>query len=484
MRSLLWTLFALLFGVACGNAPPIGLESGADAGLPPAVDAGQTSADAGQASPDAGTTPISGQRLKARFVQSEDGRVRRLLGLFDSVPGQSCWLTRFAGVDDRVSCYPRASGTLVSLDAACTQLAVETSYGDHSWVLAQGPVRLGRRIMPAPAQRYFYVGGGRCSPTPEPVAAPLYEVAEQLGSEALAGGTVVRGVSDDRLGVLQFIGDDGSSVPYRLSDIVAQVDCTPGETEVGPRCRPETGTLHDEGRLDERCDRLAILDYSATPVAVVPERGGAIYRFDLPQRTSTQLQLGRVGPGGMCMLEETNLGRYTLHLGTPYPPRDWAPIALDFAASGSLRAAVGRLPSGAPAEIEPNLDPRVLFELDGQPCGPVWTSQSELRCMPTPSADVLSWVTAYADARCSERALAMREDTTPPAEVLLVDNYDADGLPFGQVRPVGEALDRGRVYVNENGGCTRTSQAARYFRLGDPLDPSRFPALRVVTEEP
>lgn len=483
MRSLPWTLFALLIGAACGNAPPIGLEPRGDAGQTSA-DAGQTSADAGQATPDAGTTPISGQRLKARFVQSEDGRVRRLLGLFDSVPGQSCWLTRFAGVDDRVFCYPRASGTLVSLDAACTQLAVETSYGDHSWVLAQGPVRLGRRITPAPAQRYYYVGGGRCSPTPEPVAAPLYEVAEQLSSEALAGGTVVRGVSDDRLGVLQFIGDDGSSVPYRLSDTVAQVDCTPGETEVGPRCRPETGTLHDEGRLDERCDRLAILDYSATPVAVVPERGGAIYRFDLPQRTSTQLQLGRVGPGGMCMLEETNLGRYTLHLGTPYPPRDWAPIALDVAESGALRAVVGRLPSGAPAEIEPALDPGTFFELDGQPCGPVWTSPTDLRCLPTPSEAVMGWVTAFADARCTERVLAMREGSAPPAEVLLVGAYGAENLPVGDVRAVGEALDIGRIYVDSNGTCTRTTQVASYFRLRAQIDPSRFPALRLVTEEP
>ena len=119
-----------------------------------------------------------------------------------------------------------------------------------------------------------------------------------LGAEALAGGTVVRGASSDRLTVLQFVGDDGSSVPYRLIDVVAATDCTPGETAAGPRCRPDMGTLHDEGRLDERCDRLAILDYGMTSVAPIPERNGDVYRFDFPPRDQSRLQLGRAGPGG------------------------------------------------------------------------------------------------------------------------------------------------------------------------------------------
>ena len=489
MRLLPLSVVALLFGAACGNTAPIGLEPGADAGLPPSGDAGQSAdagpaaTDAGQAAADAGHRPISGRRLKARFVESADGRVRRLFGLFDSVPGQACWLTRFSSPDGRAHCFPRASGTLVYLDAACTQLAVETTEGEHSWVLANGPVRLGPQIRPAPTRRYLHLGVGRCAPTAEPPTGSVYEVAEQLGAEALAAGTVVQAASNDRLSVLEFVGDDGSSVPYRLIDAVAKVDCTPGQTEVGPRCRPDVGTLHDEGRLDERCDRLAILDYSMTPVAAVPERGGDIYRFDFPERGSTRLQLGRVAPGGMCTLEETNLGRYTLHLGTPYPERDWAPIALDVAESGPLRAVVGRLPSGAPAEIEPRLEPGAFFELDGQPCGPVWTSPTDLRCLPTPSEAVMGWVTAFADARCTERVLAMREGSTPPAEVLLVGAYGPENLPVGDVRPVGEALDIGRIYVDSNGTCTRTSQAARYFRLGAALDPGRFPSLRLVTEE-
>ncbi len=488
MRSLPWLSCALYFSVACGNTAPIGLEPG-DAGLPdrgeaqvdagtPAVDAGAPAIDAGS-SADAGTTPIGGQRLKARFVESEDGKVRRLLGLIDTVPDQACWLTRFGDVDQRAYCYPRASGMLVYLDAACTQLAVETSAGDRQWVIAERTVRLGRRITPTPAERHFYLAPGSCTANSAPSAAPIYEVAEMLGAEALAGGTVVRGTSSDRLTVLQFVGDDGSSVPYRLIDVVAATDCTPGETAAGPRCRPDMGTLHDEGRLDERCDRLAILDYGMTPVAPIPERNGDVYRFDFPPRDQSRLQLGRAGPGGMCQLEQAELGRYTLHLGTPYPPQDWAPIPLDRAASGPLSAAVGRLPSGAAAEIEPRLDPS--FEFDGQRCGPVWARPGELRCLPTPDATVLGWVTAFADARCSERALAMEPGSTPPVEVLLADNTGPDELPFGEVRPVGEALDMGRVYVN-NGRCTPTTQAASYFRLGRPVDPSRFPVLRLVTE--
>ena len=454
-------LATVLWASACGDAPSLPLEPAPDAGPSTRLDAGTPGTDGGQAS-DAGTLRptaepghLGGTRLRAVFVGA--GEAQRFVTAWDTQLDTACWLTRFADADTEVRCYPRAGGVLVYGDTRCSTRYVETT-ATEGWVYTGNEVvRLGA---PATlAQRYTNLARCGCGPSSQAPQGTLYEVAEVLPIEQLAGGRVVDTDVNERLSVRTFEGQDGSRFVYDVIDRLASASCTASETE-GGRCEPTQGTLTDEGRLDETCARLAILDYGRVAVARVAGRGDAVYRFEFPERNvGNEVVLGRATAAGQCSTERTNLGRYTLHVGTPYPATEWP--ALDVVREGAqpLEAIVGRLPSGARAEPEPAVETSRVLRAGGAACVPARTADGLIRCLPTPAEGLEAWPVLFADARCSTRAARFRPGATPPAEVTLLDDSFA-ALPRGQVYAVDRALPSASVYIESGDGrCLLATEA-------------------------
>lgn len=481
--SLAPLLATVLWASACGDAPSQPLDPVPDAGPSTTLDAGSPGTDAGQAS-DAGTTRpaaepghVGGTRLRAMFVGA--GAAQRFISAWDTQLDTACWLTRFAGADTDVRCYPRASGVLVYGDTRCSTRYVETT-ATEGWVYAEGEVvRLGA---PATlAQRYSNLARCGCGPSNQAPQGTLYEVAEVLPIEQLAAGRVVDADVNERLSVRTFEGQDGSRFVYDVIDRLAGASCTASETE-GGRCEPAQGTLTDEGRLDETCTRLAILDYGRVAVARVAGRGDAVYRFEFPERTNgNDVVLGRSDVAGQCSTERTNLGRYTLHLGTPYPAAEWP--ALDVAREGTpaLEALVGRLPSGARAEPEPAVETARVLRAAGAPCVPARTYDDRVRCLPAPAEAVQAWPLLYADARCSARAARLQPGAPAPAEVTLLDDSFAE-LPRGRVYTVARPLTSDSVFtLRGDGRCVLASElglpSSDAYGLSPGASLERFPEL-------
>lgn len=475
-RSPLALLLAsVVWASACGDAPTLPLDPRADAGPTPGPDAG-LAPDAGGAPPRDEPGHVGGTRLRAVFVGA--GEARRFLTVWDTQLDTACWLTRFAAADTDVRCFPRASGTIVFGDQRCATRYVETT-ATEGWVYAEGlVVRLGAPV--TLEQRYTALARCGCAPSATPAQTPLYEIAEELPVEQLASGRIVDHDADERLRVRTFEGQDGSRFVYDVIDRLAEVSCTPTELE-GGRCEPEQGTLTDEGQLDETCARLAILDYRRVGVARVAGRGDAVYRFEFPERTEgNDAILGRVDPAGQCSTERTNLGRRTLHVGTPYPASAWP--ALDVAREGTsvLEAIVGRLPSGARAEAEPGVQTARGLRAGGVDCVPARADDGRIRCLPAPPPALDAWPMYYADARCTLRAARLRPEAPRPAEVTLLDDAFA-ALPRGQVYAVGRPLPSTAVYADTGDGrCVRADELAlpagdTYGLSAIPVD--RFPEL-------
>lgn len=425
----------------------------------------------------------AGTRLSPQYVESPDGRVQKLLQLIDRETGEPCFLSRFASADEEVECRPKAHGVKVFLDAECARPYVETAHGDHQWVSGSQIVRVGALLDPQPAERYIEYSPGQCAPFPSAREWPVYEIDETKTLEPVRG-RVVRGDPQARIGVWMFEGEDGSRIPYQLEDQLAQMPCVPQRTEDGPRCAPDTNfELHDEGWLDKNCEQLAILEYGATRIAKVPERNNEVYRFELPPHEQL-VELGRRDSMSMCSQEQQNLGRKTLHLGVPYPSREWAELEIHELGDEALGAELALLPSGERAEAEPWIDRVHLFHSNGAGCGPVWTGET-LRCLPSPEGPYLWWAAMFADYNCTRRIVAMAREGTVPEHVTITDGSaspEQGTLQTGGVWEVGEPFN-GPVYYGSPSECLEQrpmDSNARFFRVGSQVSAELFPELRLV----
>ncbi|MFO0725260.1 MAG: hypothetical protein U1E65_15870 [Myxococcota bacterium] len=450
-------LLALLFASACADAA-VKLD-------PP--DGGVTE-DAGSSGPST--------RLRAQVAVSLDGKLRGLVQLIDTQIGEACALQRFAPEGQPVACYPKASGLVYYADPACTQLVVETQHADHRWLTGDPLVVAGARLNPPPAHRYFQ--GRGCNEAGVPVD-PVYE-AQPLGDMRLAKGMLERDQSEPGLVVARVRGDDGSLFEEALIDPLTGAGCAPGETaSAGGRCVPDLGILHDEGLLDPSCTQLAIVEYGSTPVAAISERGGEIFRFQI--RTGTTVPLARMSAAGACTPEAVALGRKTLHLGTPYPERDWPSLTLKHSTSAGLELVEANLPSGRMVRPQDRLDDGAVFQGASGPCGPMWLSGS-LRCAPGAEA-----IEVYRDNRCSEPLFYFPTDTPPPAEIRAVSGFagpSGGGLPSGSVFTVGAKATPAALFAKTFGGSCDPYPipGGQVFLRGEAQPPEHYPELRLELE--
>ena len=468
----------LMSALACAGEPTTPLQT------PPGPDAGAAAPDAA-GSPDAALTSpsdagvTSQHRLHRQLVSSPDESLRRFYQLIDTTTGEPCFLNRGTASDGTMTCFPKASGELVYLDAACTRPYVETHARDQTLIMTVVPVRRGARVASPPAMRYFGWGDGQCGSAATPVAAPLFE-AEIVPVEQLPHGRLETSGSRGGLRTVTFVSDDGFRVLHDLIDETSGVSCLPGITAEGPRCQPDLqGEAVDEGLLDPACLRLAITPYGTTRVAPVEGRNGEIYLFEV---AVDQQHAGR-SSGGMCAVEDIPITRRTLHLGSPYPASLWPEMSVLREGGRGLGTYVATY-AGGDADPASRVDAATMFDYAGAPCGPAWID-GELRCLPAPPKTVLSWATIYADNRCTGRAMAMDNASSemPPPRVTVREGlHHATGLPESHVYEVGISIRSAYSITNSTGSCEPYPFTARYFALGARVDATVFPTLKLLTE--
>jgi hypothetical protein len=404
-----------------------------------------------------------------------------LLQTIDSELGKPCVIQQAAA--GRFSCAPPSWGRVIFLDAACTEPLIETQFPEERWVSTigyapyVGVAKLGPRRANATGTAFMGGADTACSPAGM-IQDPVFAVEELVPFDQWAAGAVEE-VDRGPLGATYFRGDDGSSFLLTLVDRTAEVECSPADTEAGPRCRAEIFTVNDTGLLDASCERLAIIDYTVPPVAKVPERGDEVFRFASQQLDGLEVMVGRREPDGSCAVEARSLGRMTLFLGEPYPPSAWPPLAFD-RSSGALGAAVPTFTSGGSAEALDNVDASELFEADGQACGPVWSGE-RLRCLPPTPDGPLRQPLLHADAACSRRVIALRaSEQDPPALVTAHDGTGVAGLPIGGRFSLGARLSTEAVFEKSSRGCLPRSGGPLVFELGAPAPVEALPELVLV----
>jgi hypothetical protein len=422
-----------------------------------------------------------GTRLQAQYVESAAGGPRRFLQMIDRESGDPCWLTRWANEETTVLCRPKASGMVVYLDPACTTPYLETNAEVGQWASAFGVVRVGPRLDPQPTERYLEFSPGQCASMPEAPWDPVHEISEEIVD--LPTGRIIDDASDTHILVRNFQGDDGSHVLYQLADRLAQVQCLPKETPAGSRCAPDTSfEMHDEGFLDIDCERLAVLEYGDNRVGIVPERANEVYRFEIPARAQDPF-MGRRELSGECTVEQQNTGRKTLHIGTPYPDRDWPVLEARVSADEALSARIATTPQGERAEPEPDRGHLGFFEANGEPCSPVWI-EGLLRCAPAIPEVYRSYEFFYADRACSERLVVMGQGELPAFVTVHETSTprSAYALPTGAVYQLGEEAQDTRYRRNVYGDCEldNINRRQRYYRLGAKQEKERYPELRLV----
>ncbi|WP_437714962.1 hypothetical protein WMF45_00235 [Sorangium sp. So ce448] len=184
-----------------GTAGRAGGDVGSSSG-----DVGSSSGDDGPLDgmtdpvPSAAADPVSGSRLKARFITADDGSKAYTPDVwFDSERGENCQFIKAA--DGQLRCLPtehRASAGSYYSDEACTRPLVvsayqcEARYGISFDATCDNDVRmrvfaLGQRI--SPAVIYIETADACRESTPNPSLA-YYEVTGEIDPAAFVAGRV------------------------------------------------------------------------------------------------------------------------------------------------------------------------------------------------------------------------------------------------------------------------------------------------------
>lgn len=504
---------ALALVAACAEDGTLGLEARppTDAGVKTdaesAVDADADAAvDADAATPpvpEPPGEPKPGARLVPAFVEGRGGEVSRFLHFVDaSANHEPCSLPFAATADSPMSCLPKAEGDLWFATDTCDEPVIEVTAVDYTVVRiaptvpggVSYPVRVGELLSPQPALLRYGQGVGACAEIANPPRAPVYAI-DRTAALTPASGRLIEDRSEPRLLLRYFEGDDGSRVLHSIFDPLTQRRCAPGTTSAGLRCVPSSiSTAQDTGLLDERCERLVVLEGHGLAVASVWRRNNEVYRFEpYPVGGDNTVVVGRRNRRGECEVSREEVGTRVPFVGVPYPESDWPPMTARRTGGDDLSADVAEALGGIRAEGERPFwpgEPPVLFETHGLACTPVWTA-GRLRCLPSPPSSFRILGKAYADSACTERLLVFEGGDSPPTEVLVSEMAMLAGRHF---LPEGGLVSVGSAHVGdafERTSPDRPCQPYRarrppeaLFRMGPRVEDSRFPELRIVIGRP
>jgi hypothetical protein len=436
---------------------------------------------------DAYPSPASGARLRAQYLQAEDGS-RTFAAWFDTARGETC---RFALADDgELRCLPLRAG---AVDRTCVEPAVTYRQGavcqpryaaDSS---GRGVYQLDPSALPG------MVTVGTCNlGGPDQVT---YRAKRVLPGEFVRARRARRSSDPgQRLVPFDLVADDGTVEPRGFYDVNLSLDCAPAIAADGKRrCLPLADPcLRGDGYSDAACSRaVSNVPVGCTvPASVIFVRGGhplASLPFACPDDATEIFRLGgdapaggpfRVDGAGKCGVGDVVSGpRKAL---TPVDPGTFAVFPAPAAGSVRLRDPLAGLQCPVGCALDTTFEDTTL----GLPCRFTASPEGGLRCLPPSRV-----TTYYADAACTvpvvgaealspQRCLGAAGRQLSPAQAAVAGDVCA---PVAQAVTLGAAFS-GAVYQSAAGGCQGAVGISAVFQIGGELEMSRFVGGKLVTE--
>lgn len=191
--------------------------------------------------------PVSGSRLTARFLLSDDG-LRIFDGWFDNQRGEYCRVAR--GQNGRFYCFPAANPAVFS-DARCQQAQGQHLECAHRYTgVTRGNRRCGNEALTLweegdsvnlPSR--YRLSNDFCAGPDTSTGGSYVGLTTRVTEGALVEGEPFLSRASLRLGPRVIRFQDGSTAPFEMYDNSQNRACVRVETDRGIRCLPEN-TVH------------------------------------------------------------------------------------------------------------------------------------------------------------------------------------------------------------------------------------------------
>jgi hypothetical protein len=475
-----------LLGIAllgCGDGDG---GRGGDAGAGPDGAAG---ADADAGSSNAPGAWRSGDRIRARVLEIEDGQ-RYVVGWRDAELDEPCDFLPDA--DGALRCLPRGEASELYEDAACEE-PIDTFVATWCQSSPSRYARFRDASTCSPGFQVREVGEflgsdewayhrdeGACTTIQTFAHERRYALDEEVAPEAfVAGEVVVEG--DERIRARMIEGADGSRVPFGYLDQERGDPCalaTAADGEV--RCLPsetlEVGALYADGACEAAIAGFDP-DQCAPPATVAVVEGGGTCdarRHVFPVGDVTPDAVPRVRfEDGVCQPTSTAYGLELRALGDEVPAEAFPATPREVSGDGRLRLVRHRLGANA-------ISPSGFWDAAREaPCAFYLATDGTRRCLP-----IGAWqIDTYLDPACTEpieiAQVACGEE--PPTAVTV---FDASCPTEATVRPLGAPIDQLDVYLAVDGYRCRPYRldGTNYPILPEALPPEDFVAGEIVDE--
>jgi hypothetical protein len=441
---------------------------------PPALPAG-----------DAYPSPTSGARLRAQYLQADDG-ARTFAGWFDSARAELC---RFGLADDgELRCLPVRNG---AVDRTCIDPAV--TYPSSICAPRYAADATGRAVYELdPTALPGTVTVGSCN-----LGGPgqvTYRAKRVLPVEFVRARRARRSSDPgQRLLAFDLVADDGTVEPRGWYDANLALDCAPAIAADGRRrCLPLADPcLRGDAYSDAACTQ-PVSNVAAgcnVPSGVVFVRGAhplGSLPFACPDDATEVFRLEAEAPAGApfrfdqagkCTAAEVVSG--TRRSLTRVEPAMFALFPAPPAGASRLRDPQAGLQCPVGCALETTFQDTAL----GLPCR-FTASEAGLRCLPP------TRVTAYyADAACARplvgaaalvapRCLGPAGRQVSPAQAAVASDGCA---PVARAVTLGRAFT-GPLFQGGGGACQPAEGVPAVFEPGAPLEMSRFASATLVTE--
>jgi hypothetical protein len=346
----------------------------------------------------------------------------------------------------------------------------------------------------ADAPHYILFGGTSCGPS---MMGPLADQVDFVRDAPLDPKNYVSGelapgaLLGDRIRVQEIEAADGSRFQEALYDEHWQKPCKLSERRGSLACLPASLDENTNYHVDAACEGEsvwgvracaepafigqssfelyalgepwtgAVYEYGkgCREVSFPPDNGARFYERGglLGDDAVAAVQWFQAGGG---LLQRRGLRNDTGEL-----------FGLDdrlFGDSGSLRGAPGRV-----------VVPRYHDSETGVDCWPIWTSEGDVRCVPSTVQIEPYSFEMYADAACSRPAYACFSQEPCVGTDLIVMGYDARGEYRGLSRHAAVAVQGDSIFSLQTGGCLASPPLGdmNMFESGEELPWDDYPLL-------
>ena len=466
----------------------------------------------------------SGRRLRARYLRSDDGTVRELVGWWDSERRESCQFRR--ATDGKLRCLPergsiRWTGEVTHhADAACTTPLTLTQPAfcpPHRYVewrpsasCSSNPASLATFGEPVASGAAIYTrsGAGCATTAADGSYAPIGpEVPPAAFVEASGAPSTTARITTTAL-----VASDGArepcALPGTLGPAALSLDlapalfmdsergeaCSPGRAGDGKiRCLPQIPSWRQLGSADPDCKIPAVgfaASCAAPPYAV---EANQLLLTTCPT-LSNAWKVRRLGPAlptayafmqtmssapsvPICGRLQPNAEVTFYPFAEEIPAGTFAELELASSGAGRLRPRAYQAGGGARLFVG-----RFEDTSRGEECVAALAGDGRVRCLPASPAYRVA--AAFTDASCTQPVrVALLSAACPVAPEKALVAEESPSCPR-QVRlyAAGPKEQRPLFYKSADGRCPAWNAQVSFVAVGDEISPGAFAALEEITE--